>query len=470
MAMLIAGAGQATLSRTSAQTFNALRTFTNSPDGNNPGPAFIVSGNVLYGTCERGGQYGAGIVFRMNLDGTDFTNLHSFALTASFFTNIGGAYPSGPLLLSDNMLYGPTLYGGSGGYGVIYAVDTGGMNFTNLHNFAFPLNFTNSDGMQPEDRLILIGNTLYGAAANGGVFGDGTLFSICTNGTGFTNFHNFNTAGGYAPQGGITFSSNLLYGAANGGYDSSKVNSGSGTIFAIGTNGMGFTNLYTFSGGSDGGKPQGHLELFGNTLYGTTQEGGNGSIGGTGGDGTIFKINADGTGFVVLHRFSGSDGEDPLGGVILSNNILYGCTAEGGSVNSGVVYKLNLSNTNFVMLHSFTALSGSHETNSDGESPNDHPIIASNLLYGTANSGGLAGDGTVFTLTLPPSPPLGINSSGSNVVLTWPTNAVGFLLQSATNLASPTWGNISAAPVVVNAQNAVTNAVSGKQLLYRLTQ
>jgi uncharacterized repeat protein (TIGR03803 family) len=98
--------------RMSAQTLTVLHTFTNTPDGNSPRAAFILAGNVLYGTTVEGGLNGAGMVFRMNTDGTDFTNLHSFALTGSFFTNTGGAYPSGPLLLSTNMLYGLTFMAG----------------------------------------------------------------------------------------------------------------------------------------------------------------------------------------------------------------------------------------------------------------------------------------------------------------------------------------------------------------------
>jgi len=40
----------------------------------------ILSGNTLYGTASRGGSYGSyggGTVFAVNTDGTGFTNLHS---------------------------------------------------------------------------------------------------------------------------------------------------------------------------------------------------------------------------------------------------------------------------------------------------------------------------------------------------------------------------------------------------------
>ena len=68
-------------------------------------------------------------------------------------------------------------------------------------------------------------------------------------------------------------------------------------------------------------------------------------------------------------------------------------------------------------------------------------------------------------------PQLTITPSGANVILTWPTNATGFTLQSTTNLVSPAvWSTVSPAPVVVNGQNAVTNAVSGTKKFYRLSQ
>jgi hypothetical protein len=68
-------------------------------------------------------------------------------------------------------------------------------------------------------------------------------------------------------------------------------------------------------------------------------------------------------------------------------------------------------------------------------------------------------------LTITPSavPPSGI-------ILTWSTNAVGFSLQSATNLGSAAvWGTNSLAPVVIGGQNVVTNAITGPQRFYRLS-
>jgi hypothetical protein len=74
--------------------------------------------------------------------------------------------------------------------------------------------------------------------------------------------------------------------------------------------------------------------------------------------------------------------------------------------------------------------------------------------------------------TAPLSPPqLTIIRSGANVIVRWPTNATGFILQSTTNLVSPAvWITNSPAPVIVNGQNAVTNPVFGTRKFYRLIQ
>jgi uncharacterized repeat protein (TIGR03803 family) len=77
-----------------------------------------------------------------------------------------------------------------------------------------------------------------------------------------------------------------------------------------------------FSTNSDGAYPQADLILSGDTLYGVA------SAGGAEGAGTIFKINADGSGFAVIKHFSGSasDGATPSVGVIMPGNTLIGTT------------------------------------------------------------------------------------------------------------------------------------------------
>ena len=122
-------------------------------------------------------------MFKLNTDGTGFTVLHSFAagsgtLPPSAFTNSDGTFPSG-LILSGNTLYGTGVAGGSSGNGTVFALNTDGTGFTTLHSFtSLSSNDTNSDGTEPNAGLILSGNTLYGATFHGGNSGWGTVFSI----------------------------------------------------------------------------------------------------------------------------------------------------------------------------------------------------------------------------------------------------------------------------------------------------
>ena len=316
----------------------------------------VLSGRNLYGTTSARGSSAAGTVFKLNTGGTGFTTLYNFSATDGF-SNSDGAAPFAGLVLYSNTLYGTTFWGGSGGNGTVFAINTDGSEFRVLYTFAgggsWQFNsWTNSGGGNPQAGLVLVGATLYGVAENGGIWGGGTLFKINTDGTGFASVHDFNDAAG------------------------------------------------------EGIHPYGTLISSGDILYGTTYSG-TGAHGG----GTVFCINTDGTRFATLFTFSGTNGGGPEAGPILSGNTLYGVTSEGGF-----------------------------------------------------------GYGVVFSLLMQPQ--LGINASGENVVLTWPTNFVGFSLQSSTNLASQTgWTTVSQAPVVLNDQIILTNPISGpQQLFFRLAQ
>jgi uncharacterized repeat protein (TIGR03803 family) len=246
-------------------------------------------------------------------------------------------------------------------------------------------------------------------------------------------------------------------------------------VFAVSTTGQMFAVLHSFtatsgshSTNSDGAHPAAGLVLSGNILYGTTYQGG-GS-----GNGTVFAINTDNLAFTNLHNFTAnsggvnSDGANPYGGLMLAGNTLYGTAFIGGQHGWGTVFAINTDGGNFMTLYSFTAVSGTASTNSDGARPQARLILSGNSLYGTATVGGSAGNGTVFALSWPE---LTIMPSGTNVILTWPTNATGFKLQSATNLVSPVvWNPVSPGPVIVNGLFAVTNPASEAQLFYRLSQ
>ena len=102
---------------------------------------------------------------------------------------------------------------------------------------------------------------------------------------------------------------------------------GDGNIFRINTDGSGFQNLLSFSG-TAGNIPVGSLTLSGSTLYGMTL------AGGVYGDGNIFRVNTDGSDYTDMFSFNGTDGADPEGSLTLSGSTLFGTDPKHGTVLS----------------------------------------------------------------------------------------------------------------------------------------
>jgi uncharacterized repeat protein (TIGR03803 family) len=463
--------------RVTAQTnFTVLHTFTgSSTDGSNPLAGLIISGNTLYGVADDSGAYDSGALFAVNTNGSGYTNLYNFT------DGNDGGFPDGTLILLGNTLYGTANQGGSYGNGAVFAINTNGTGFTNLYNFT-----GGNDGAAPNDTLLASGNNLYGTTRAGGSAGYGVVFAVNTNGAGFTNLYSFTNGIDGAQPHGLVISGNTLYGPTLGG-----------SLFKINTDGTDFTNLHSFTAASysvtsigpsslgpgftnsDGVGTTG-LILSGNTLYGTA------FYGGTNGNGTVFALNTNGIGFTVLHNFAGShanssgtytnrEGTHPYErGLLLSGSVLYGTAALGGTNGNGTLFALNIDGTGFTNLHTFAAGTGSfphHYTNSDGALPFDAALILSgNTLYGTAKSGGTYGGGTVFALSLPLPPTMRIITVSNKIVLSWPTNAASFTLQSITNLSSGSWSNVTSGISTVGTNYVFTNIVNGNASFFRLKQ
>jgi uncharacterized repeat protein (TIGR03803 family) len=396
---LITGLSLIMPTRVTAQTFTTLHPFTGGSGGASPQAGLTISGNTLYGTAADAGNVnyltpGGGTVFKVNTDGTGFTNIYTFALPVVGI-NSDGANPAANLILSGATLYGTAADGGSYGAGTVFRVNTAGADFTNLYTFT-----NGSDGSGLIGGLSLSGNTLYGAAA-GGSGRYGSVFAVNTDGTGFTNLYRL-TGGQYAVNSaGLILSGNTLYGTIF-----SYPNS---TLFKVNTDGTGFTNIYSVpNGGSYGSRVIAGLILSGNTLYGTAE------YGGSAGWGAVFAVNTDGSGYTNLYSFPADGGYNAFGyyansegvypvGLVLSSNTLYVTTYEGGSFGYGAVFSVNTNGTIFTNLYSFNYSGG-------GDSMSAGPIISGNTLYGTATDGGLYDNGTVFSLTLG-TIPLGVTTT-----------------------------------------------------------
>jgi uncharacterized repeat protein (TIGR03803 family) len=164
------------------------------------------------------------------------------------------------------------------------------------------LSFTGgNDGSTPAGILTFdnAGN-LYGIAVDGGASKNGVVFELTPTKAGHwteTELYSF-TGGsdGAGPEGGVIFDkAGNLYGVTTGG-GGNGCSGGCGTVFELtpGKNGLWTESvLYSFTGGSDGGAPDSILifDAAGN-LYGTTDAGGDKScdLGDSPGCGTVFEL------------------------------------------------------------------------------------------------------------------------------------------------------------------------------------
>jgi len=154
-----------------------------------------------------------------------------------------------------------------------------------------------------------------------------------------------------------------------------------------------FTTLYNF-GGLDGNGPfAGVVQDPAGNLYGTTVLGGDLNCFAPDGCGVVYEVNTVGI-EIVLHSFSGADGQWPYTPVIRdSKGNIYGTTSNGGSYYYGAVFKINSAGKEKV-LYNFTG-------GSDGCYPMQGLVRdEAGNLYGTAMACGEGefGNGTVFKL------------------------------------------------------------------------
>ncbi len=201
------------------------------------------------------------------------------------------------------------------------------------------------------------------------------------------------------PRASLVLAGGNFYGTASqdGAYDFG------GAVFELTPNGRGGWKelvLHNFQGNGRGGyTPFAGLVIDGSgNFYGTTIFGGNLTACPSGpGCGVVFELspNTNGTwSEKVLHTFSGKDGSAPYGGVIFDNDgNLYGTTESAGPGGCGTVFELTPKTGGgwtFKNLHSFK--------NTDGCAPYGSLVFNSGNLYGTTSGGGKNTAGTVFEL------------------------------------------------------------------------
>jgi uncharacterized repeat protein (TIGR03803 family) len=447
------GAGTLFKLNSDGSDYSVFYNFSGSNDGAQARGTLIEIANRLYGTTSNAGDGGGGVVFAVNKDGSNFAVLHAFGGGP-----VDGADAwSGLLRGSDGALYGTTRAGGSAGKGIIFKVTTDGASYEVVHHFGGA-----NDGQEPWAGLLEgADGKLYGTANTGGAHINGTGFRLNKDGGDYETLHHFDggIGEGYRPQGTLIRSADgALYGTTReGGVENI------GSVYKLMPDGSAFSTLYNFSGcGGDGSSSSSKLlsgsdgYLYGTTLYGGTldfgvifkmradgsdyrllhtfgpytddginayeglSEGGDGVLygatrfgGGSDDAGTIFKLNKDGSGYEVIHRFTKTLGTAslPAGGVLVgSDGKLYGRSLSGGVSDGATVFRLNRDGSNFEILHG-AALDGGNEfyaysgliEGSDGR------------LYGSSIGDGDQGGGAVF----------GLNKDGSNFAILHHFNATG---------------------------------------------
>ena len=378
----------------SASTETVLYHFTGGIDGGTPyaGLVFDQAGN-LYGTTKSGGMYGHGTVYELTPSEGSWTE----TVLYSFTGGQDGDSPYGGVIFDPaGNLWGTTYQGGDPGCGcgTVFelSLSESGWTFNLLHAFTGV-----SDGAYPTAGLVYGAGNLFGTTQYGGLykglcefFGCGTIFSL-VGGSYQGAWSNFLPKTGFQPRAGLFFDPkrNCLFGTTVwGSY------AGLGTVFADCHPGY-IRRLHAFSYGKGGSNPEAGviLDASGN-VYGTTSSGYRNA-------GAVFEIvdaQYGGRRTKVLHQFSGADGSQPAGDLVLdaAGNI-YGTTAFGGGNSQGVVFKLTppagkQHKWTETVLYSFSG--------SDGAKPVSSLIFdnAGNL-YGTTSAGGAYGAGVVFQIT-----------------------------------------------------------------------
>jgi uncharacterized repeat protein (TIGR03803 family) len=276
-----------------------------------------------------------------------------------------------------------------------------------------------ADGADPLAVLIFdAAGNLYGTTQGGGAYAAGTVFELTpTVGGGWTEqvLHSFGegTDGANPYAGLIVDAAGNLYGTtqAGGNYTAYCPENGCGTVFELTPSGGGNwaeTVLYSFcsqANCADGMTPQAGLifDAVGD-LYGTTYQGGTFASHCNSGCGTVFELTPTAGGGwtgAVLYSFGGlPDGSNPTAGLIFdAAGNLYGTANYGGVVGEGTVFELTPSgggNWAETVLYSFCSQSDCV----DGSVPAAGLIFdAAGNLYGTAIGGGNYQGGTAFELT-----------------------------------------------------------------------
>jgi len=319
--------------------------FQGGSDGANPHAQVVIGPDgSLYGTTYLGGTgcdgYGCGTVFKLS-PGPNATGSWKETVLYRFNGSPDGANPNAAVAFDQaRNLYGTTGNGGVYGTGSVFKLtpSDGGWTESVLYSFN-----NGNDGAYPIAGVVfdqggnLYGTTAFGGGSVGCLSGCGTAYQLTPSGSDWIEkvLYRFQggSDGGYVYAGLIFDGSGNLYGATG------FLGSGNGgTVFELTPSGGGWTFnlLYSFTGQS--GPWDSLVRDTAGNFYGTTGSDGLYQAG------SVFRLTLSNGGWTEtdLYSFTGSsDGGDPFSGVILdANGHLYGTAVDRGGYGYGVVWEI----------------------------------------------------------------------------------------------------------------------------------
>lgn len=287
--------------------------------------------------------------------------------------------------------------------GLSHALPAGAQQESVLYSFG------GKHGSAPERGVVAdAAGDLFGTTFFGGKYGNGTVFELKPESTGYNQITLYEFTGGAdgsRPNGGLAIAKDgslygvTLFGGANG----------AGVVFRLLPRTKGFREkvLYSFTGTTDGGQPVGTPLLGGGgSIIGAT------TVGGALGEGAVFVLTPTKPGYTesVAFSFPGSNnaGYAPQAGLVMNKHgSLFGTTSKGGggsgclTAGCGAVYELVNRGGTYNEKTVYVFAGGTV----DGSTPLS-PVVLDNAtgnIYGTTELGGTKNNGTIFMLAPPSS-------------------------------------------------------------------
>jgi len=303
----------------------------------------------------------------------------TFHSLASFDASTGSRPVSVVTIDRSGNLFGTAFTAGPGGRGAVWKIAAGTRTVQTVAAF------TGTNGQNPAAGVTINDDgDIFGTASSGGVDNNGTLWKIAHGTNTIETIAAFSGADGAVPVCQVTLASNGdLFGTTGLGGAHAL-----GTVWRVlaGTNTVEVIDTFA---GPNGAEPEGRVTRDGSgNLFGTTV------FGGDNGRGTVWKVPAGTNRIETITPFPDSANSTALAesSVVLdSQGNLFGTAQFGGANDQGMVWEIPVGSSTLRAVASFNGANGLLPTgdlvfDSDGD------------LFGTTQSGGANGKGTVWEI------------------------------------------------------------------------